>query len=64
MGKLLEKTNKVCNEISEKMADLASLAYDYIQYYDNYQYENLIDATLLKEKMKENIMKVYNDDIR
>lgn len=61
LSEAIEKNN---NTILENMSSLASLAYNYIQYYDEYEFQTLGDPTMLKERMKDIIMKVYNDDIQ
>lgn len=64
MAKLSDDILTAKDNINSIMSSLSSLCYDYMQYYDEYEYENLKDASLLKDKLKDAIMKVYNDDIQ
>lgn len=64
MSTLMEQLAAIESQLSDDMTKLASAAYSYIQYYDEYAYENLQDPTLLKEKMKAAVVRTFNDDIQ
>lgn len=63
MGELSDKLAEYESNLSYAMDKLASASYSYMQYYDQYQYETLKDPTLLKEKMKAAVVRMFNDDI-
>lgn len=64
MATLMEQIAECEENLSYNMSKLASSAYSYMQYYDEYQYETLKDPTLLKKKMKAAVVRVFNDDIQ
>lgn len=64
MGKLMDNISSAESKLSSHMASTASLAYDFIQYYDDFAFENIKDGTILKDRLKDAIRKVYSNDIQ
>lgn len=44
--------------------DLGEACYLYVKSYDYYAYQTVKDSSILKEKMKDVIAKVFNDEIQ
>ena len=63
-AKFLDDFKTITTELSNSVTTLGDVAYDFNQFYDSFIFDNLMDASLLKDKMSEAIIKVFNDDIQ
>lgn len=46
------------SDLNDKLNFLNASAYEYVDKYDKYIYDNLLDASLLKDKLKDAVIKV------
>ena len=63
-AKFLDDFNTITTDLANSVTTLGDVAYDFNQFYDSFIFDNLMDASLLKDKMSEAIIKVFNDDIQ
>lgn len=64
MAKFSDDVKTAFNDMETAITSLNNATYNFNQYYDSFIFDNLMDATLLKDKMSEIIAEVYNDDIQ
>jgi pyrimidine deaminase RibD-like protein len=57
-----EKINAMINECNESLLKLASVARVYIAQHDEYTFKNIKDASLLKKKIIEKVVGVFDND--
>ena len=63
-AKFLDDFNTITTDLANSVTTLGNVAYNFNQFYDSFIFDNLMDASLLKDKMSEAIIKVFNDDIQ
>lgn len=63
-AKFLDDFKTITTDLANSVTTLGNVAYDFNQFYDSFIFDNLMDASLLKDKMSEAIIKVFNDDIQ
>ena len=63
MDDCLQITNELLEDLKVNLKDMGSVSSKYILEYDNYLYNNVMDGSILKNKLKDSIVKVIDDDI-
>ena len=63
MDDCLQITNELLEDLKVNLKDMGSVSSKYILEYDNYLYNSVMDGSILKNKLKDSIVKVIDDDI-
>lgn len=61
---IISEVETLISGCTAALEELNDSGIQYTNAVDNYYYKTLLDATLIKEKMKEVVIKAVNDDVQ